>query len=77
MVVVKFDREDTMMENYQLHMQFLEKLREVIDEEDISFEELLELPLVQQNRKVGEGAGISINTCNRVCPPHPAPSPDG
>ena len=52
MVVEKFDQEDAMMERYRLHMRFLEKFQEVMNEGDISLEELQELPLVQENRKV-------------------------
>ena len=73
-VVEKFDREDVMMENYQLHMKFLEKFLEVIDDEDISFEELQELPLVKENRKVRGGPA---HACRRACSPHPALSSDG
>ena len=61
MVVEKFDREDTMMEQYRLHMQFLEKFHEVVNKEDISFEELQELPLIRENRKVREDPSSSTH----------------
>lgn len=50
MCVEKFDKEDEMLERYQIHMQFLVKLKELAAS-GANYSDFLELPEATANKK--------------------------